>query len=245
MSLEYVLLISGCILAIAFLYSSVGHAGASGYIAVMTLFNLGPATIKPTALVLNICVSILAAIQFYRAGHFSWKLFWPFALLSIPMAYLGGYANIPSRLFKVMVGVVLVFSGIRFLFPARMETGGRPPSKAVAVPVGAGLGLIAGLTGTGGGIFLTPLLLMKHWASTKVAAGVSAAFILANSMSGLLGNLSKTRHLPAPTLAFVLAAVLGGFAGSYLGSRKFDHVTIKRLLAIVLLIAGTKLVFSR
>lgn len=245
MPIEHVLIISGCIVAVAFLYSSVGHAGASGYIAVLTLFNLAPATIKPTALVLNICVSILAGIQFHRAGHFSWRLFWPFAALSIPMAYVGGYANLPTRVFQVMVGIILLFSAIRFLFPDRIESGGTPPAKGVALPIGAALGLVAGLTGTGGGIFLTPLLLLKRWASTKAAAGVSAVFILANSLSGLLGNLGKTRHLPAPTMAFVAAAILGGLAGSYLGSRKFDHVTIKRLLAVVLLIAGAKLILSR
>lgn len=232
------------ITAIGFLYSSVGHAGASGYIAVMSLFGLAPAAIKPTALLLNIMVATITAWRFYRAGHFSWSLFWPFAVLAIPSAFLGGFLNLPVHHFKMLVGAVLLYSGYRFLVHPSARDEATPPRRGVALPIGAGLGFLAGLTGTGGGIFLTPVLLFKHWATAKTAAAVSALFILVNSVSGLAGNLSSTQHLPtfAPVLA--LAAICGGSLGSHFGSRRFHHVVIKRMLAIVLFIAGAKLMFT-
>jgi uncharacterized protein len=239
------LIMIGCIFAVASLYSSVGHAGASGYIAVMTLFNLQAQVIKPTALILNVFVSAIAAFQFLKAGHFSWKIFWPFALPAIPMAFLGGYVNIPTHVFKVLIGVTLLISALRFLFPEQKERVGHPPRITVALPIGAGLGLMSGLTGTGGGIFLTPLMLLLHWAPTKVVAGISSLFIFANSLSGLIGNWTKTRHLPEFALPFLLAALAGGVIGSYFGSKKLSHTVIKRLLALVLMIAGIKLVSSQ
>lgn len=233
------------ILVVAFLYSCVGHAGASGYIAVMTLFHLAPAEIKPTALVLNVLVASIATWQFGRAGYFSWALFWPFALLAVPMAYMGGYLDLPTQVFKGLVGVVLLFSAARFLWRPADDSVAHVPSRPVAISLGAGLGLLSGLTGTGGGIFLTPLLLLMRWAKTKETAAVSALFILVNSVSGLMGNLSSTRRFPVFAIALAVAAVMGGTAGSYYGSRKFDHTLIRRLLAVVLLIAGVKLVLTK
>ncbi len=245
MTSESLPLLTIAILLVAFLYSSVGHAGASGYIAVMALFGIAPAVIKPTALVLNILVAAIGAWQFWRAGHFSWRLFWPFAVLAIPCAFLGGWIDLPTRIFKILVGVVLLFSAIRFLLrPSADEVTGEP-SRPAAISLGSALGLLAGLTGTGGGIFLTPLLLFKKWARTKEAAAVSALFILVNSIAGLLGNVASTRRFPSFAIYLAIAAIVGGATGSYFGSRRFDHTTIKRCLAIVLLIAGTKLVFVR
>jgi uncharacterized membrane protein YfcA len=241
---EQLSLLTLAILVVAFLYSCVGHAGASGYIAVMTLFSLAPAEIKPTALVLNILVASIGSWQFWRAGYFSWPLFWPFALLAIPMAFVGGYLDLPGHLFKILVGIVLLFSAMRFLMRPTPDTVTGAPTKPAAVSLGAGLGLLSGLTGTGGGIFLTPLLLFMGWARARNAAAVSALFILVNSSAGLLGNLSSTRRFPEFALALAAAAVIGGTAGAYFGSRRFDHTMIKRLLAIVLLIAGTKLIFT-
>ncbi len=232
------------VLAVAFLYSSVGHAGASGYIAVMSLLGLAPTVIKPTALVLNIIVASIAAAQFYRAGHFSWDLFWPFALLAIPSAFLGGYAHIPTHAFQILVGVVLLFSAFRFLIVSHQDAVVGSPPRSVALAIGAGLGLLSGLTGTGGGIFLTPLLLIKRWAKVKTAAAVSAVFILANSIAGLMGNFASTQNLPAVAIPLGVAAIIGGTAGSYLGSNRLPQTAIKRLLAVVLLIAGTKLIFT-
>ena len=239
------LALSAAILAIAFLYSSVGHAGASGYIAVMSLFSIAPADIKPTALVLNILVACIGTWQFWRAGYFSWRLFWPFALLAVPMAFVGGYVNLPTHIFKVLVGVVLLFAASRFLLHQTDDSVVGEPSRPTAISLGAGLGLLSGLTGTGGGIFLTPLLLFKRWARTKTAAAVSALFILLNSVSGLLGNLTSTRRFPSFALILAVAAIVGGAAGSYFGSRRFDHKLIKRLLAVVLVIAGTKLILTQ
>jgi uncharacterized membrane protein YfcA len=244
MSVEHIALLAGAIFLIAVLYSSVGHAGASGYIAVMTLLSISPAVIKPTALTLNIVVATIGAIQFWRAGHFSWKLFWPFAAMSIPLAFLGGYLNLPTQVFKILVGVVLLFSAARLLAKPPAESEPHDPPRAVAIGAGAGMGLLAGLTGTGGGIFLTPLLLFMHWARAKQAAAVSALFILVNSISGLLGNIGATKTFPTFALVLLVAAGAGGAIGSYFGSRRFDPVVIKRLLAIVLLIAGAKLILT-
>ncbi len=244
MVLENILLLSVGIVIVAFLYSSVGHAGASGYIAMMTLFGLAPDVIKPAALVLNILVACLASWQFRRAGYFSWPLFWPFALLSVPFAFLGGYLKLPAHIFKILVGIVLLYSAARFLFEFGPDQDTRPPSKPVAVSVGAGIGLLSGLTGTGGGIFLSPIMIFLRWARTKEAAATSALFILVNSVSGLLGNISSTRQLPLFALPLVIAAVSGGAVGSYLGSRRFSPGFIKKLLAVVLTIAGFKLVFT-
>ncbi|MEO8586087.1 MAG: sulfite exporter TauE/SafE family protein, partial [Acidobacteriota bacterium] len=238
--------LTAAVLVVAFLYSSVGHAGASGYIAVMSLFNLAPAEIKPTALVLNVLVASIATWQFWRAGHFSWRLFWPFAVLSVPMAFVGGWVDLPAHAFKVLVGVVLLFSAFRFLFSGSVpDVVEEEPRPLVAIPVGAGLGLLAGLTGTGGGIFLTPLLLLKRWARVKTAAAVSALFILVNSVAGLLGNLGSARNVPSFAIVLGAAAVIGGTLGSYVGSQRFRPVAIRRSLALVLLIAGAKLVLTR
>jgi uncharacterized protein len=241
---EHLPLIVLCVLVVAFLYSCVGHAGASGYIAIMTLFSMAPAAIKPTALVLNILVACLGTYQFWRAGHFSWRLFWPFGLLSIPFAFLGGYLNLPTHVFKIVIGIVLLLSAARFLIRPPAEREPHEPSRPVALGVGGGLGLLSGLTGTGGGIFLTPVLIFMHWARTKTASAVSALFILVNSISGLLGNFSATKAFPAFALPLAGAAVLGGAVGSYLGSRRFPVAIIKRLLAFVLTIAGLKLIFT-
>ncbi|MCE9609761.1 MAG: sulfite exporter TauE/SafE family protein [Chthoniobacter sp.] len=242
---DHLPLLAAAVLLVALLYSSVGHAGASGYIAVMSLFALAPAVIKPTALVLNILVASIGAWQFWRAGHFSWRLFWPFAVLAVPLAFVGGYVNLPTHAFKMVVGAVLLFSAMRFLLRPSADEVAREPSRALAVSLGAGLGLLAGLTGTGGGIFLTPLLLHLRWARARTAAAVSALFILVNSAAGLLGNIAGTRQFPAFALLLAAAAVVGGSVGSYWGSRHLQPAVIKRCLAVVLLIAGTKLLLVR
>src|SRR6266568_3429352 len=205
---------------VAFLYSSVGHAGASGYIATMTLFGLAPTVIRPTALVLNILVASIGAFQFWRAGHFSWKLFWPFALLSIPAAYVGGYLQPSASILRILIGIVLLFSAARLVFRRSDPPQTFPPSRPIAVSVGAGLGFLAGLTGTGGGIFLTPLLLFCQWAHIRQAAAVSALFILVNSIAGLVGYFTAKHSIPSLGVFLAAAAVTGGVFGSHLGSRR-------------------------
>jgi uncharacterized protein len=244
MAVELVVLLTGAVFLIALLYSSVGHAGASGYIAVMTLFSMTPEEIRPTALALNILVACIATWQFYRAGHFVWALFWPFAVLSVPMAFVGGYLDIPTVAFKLLVGAVLILSAAQLLLRPPAEVEPRPPSKPVAIGTGGALGLLSGLTGTGGGIFLTPLLIFMHWARTRNASGVSAPFILLNSASGLAGNVSSTNNLPAVIWPLLVAVAIAGFIGSHAGSRRLPILAIKRLLAAVLLIAGLKLIFT-
>jgi uncharacterized membrane protein YfcA len=242
--MEQLAIVCIAVLVIAFLYSSVGHAGASGYIAVMTLVGYAPDVIKPTALVLNILVACLSSWQFRRAGYFQWSLFWPFAVLSVPFAFLGGYVNLPVGIFKILVGVVLLYSAFRFLVRLKPDADVNPPSREVAMPVGAGLGLLSGLTGTGGGIFLTPLLIFMQWARTKTASATSAVFILVNSVAGLLGNLTSTQTLPSFALLLMGSVILGGAVGSYYGSSKFSTTVVKRMLAVVLTIAGLKLIFA-
>jgi hypothetical protein len=244
MSPEMLMVLSAGIFFVAVLYSSVGHAGASGYIAVMSLLSLSPAVIKPTGLALNILVASIATWQFLRAGYFSWRLFWPFALLAVPFAFVGGYINLPSHAFKMIVGVVLLYSAARFVFGSQAERPPVQPPVPLAMGSGAAIGLLSGLTGTGGGIFLTPLLLFMSWAGAKPAAAVSALFILLNSLSGLLGNISSTKQIPMFVAPLLVAAGLGGTIGSYLGSRRFQPVVIKRFLAAVLVIAGSKLILT-
>jgi uncharacterized membrane protein YfcA len=237
-------LVAAAIAFVAFLYSSVGHGGASGYIATLALFGFATVLIKPTALVLNILVASIGTFQFWRAGHFSWSLFWPFALLSVPFAFIGGYAHLPAHIFKPLLGAVLFFSAARLFYregdPPRIT----PPAKAAAMSVGAGIGLLSGLTGTGGGIFLTPLMLFCRWANTRPAAAVSALFILVNSIAGLVGYFSSGRPIPSVAWIFGLAAAVGAMTGSYLGSRHFPVRTVSLLLAVVLIIAGSKLIFT-
>jgi len=230
---------------VAFLYSSVGHAGASGYIAVMTLLGLAPATIRPTALLLNILVASIGSLQFWHAGYFHWRLFWPFAVLSVPAAYLGGYLQLPVTILRILIGLVLVFSAARLFFrrgdPPEVES----PAPAAAFTLGGIIGLLSGLTGTGGGIFLTPTLLFFQWARIREAAAVSAVFILVNSIAGLVGYFTVNRSLPFLGLILAGAAVIGGSLGSHFGSRRFPPRTISMVLAIVLVIAGAKLILTR
>ncbi len=241
MNSEVLMIVTAGVFLVALLYSSVGHAGASGYIAVMSVCNLTPEVIKPTALVLNVLVATLATVQFWRAGHFSWRLFWPFAVLSAPLAFVGGWLNLSTPIFKSLVGLVLLGSAVRFVVRPPVEREPVPVSRPVALGVGGGLGFLSGLTGTGGGIFLTPLLIWRQWASSKTAAGVSALFILMNSISGLLGHLCATKLIPQTAWPLVAAALGGGAIGSQLGSRHFSSTVIKRVLAAVLVVAGIKL----
>jgi uncharacterized protein len=232
------------VLVVALLYASVGHAGASGYIAVMSLLGLAPTFIKPAALALNVLVAAIAFTQFARAGHFRWPLFWPFALLAPPMAFLGGWLQLPAVAFQILIGLVLLYSAAYLFFKPQPAAEVRPPPRALALAVGAVLGLLSGLTGTGGGIFLTPLLLLAGWAAPKNAAAVSALFILVNSAAGLAGHVGGGGTVPAAVAPLMVAAAVGGFVGATLGSRHFEPVLIRRLLALVLVVAGLKLLLT-
>lgn len=241
-----ILILAILLLAAALLYSSVGHGGASGYLAAMALLGVSPAIMKPTALVLNIVVALVASAKFYRAGSFSWKLFIPLAFTAIPMAYLGGSISLPAHWYKPLVGAVLIYSSWRFVFTAAKAS--EYSTRAASVPLllitGAGLGFLSGLTGVGGGIFLSPLLLFLRWAPLKVISGVAAAFILVNSTAGILGAMSSSVQFHPGLPLWALVVLVGGIIGAEYGSRRLGNPNIQRLLALVLLIAGLKMIFS-
>jgi uncharacterized membrane protein YfcA len=240
---EFVAL-AAALFVVALLYSSVGHAGASGYIAVMTLCGLGVEVIRPTALTLNILVAAIGFVQWWRAGYFAWSLFWPFALLSVPAAFFGGWLSVPADYLKILIGLVLWFSAWRLLYRKEDPPDIARPARPTAVVSGAGIGFLSGLTGTGGGIFLTPLMLFCRWAKVKEVAAVSSLFILVNSSSGLAGYVHSGRELPDFAWPLAVVVAIGGFIGSRLGSRHLPVRGIAVLLAVVLVIAGTKLVFG-
>lgn len=225
----------------ALLYSSVGHAGASAYIALMALAGVAPAEMRPTALALNVLVATLATVRYARAGLFSWATLWPFLLGAVPLAFVGGGITLPTTVYRPIVGLVLWASAVRLLWPsAGAERPVARPPVAAAIGSGAGIGLLAGLTGTGGGIFLSPLLIFAGWAEPKKASGVAAGFILANSLAGLAGNQAALGSLPAALPLYAGAVLAGGLLGTTLGIRVATPVLF-RLLAAVLVIAGAKL----
>lgn len=236
-----------CFLAAALLYSSVGHAGASGYLAVMALFGMAPGVMRPTALVLNILVALIASVKFYRAGFFSWQTFWPFAVTSAPAAFVGGLLVLPGTSYRAVVGVVLLYAAWRMFRSARslrQAEGASPPPLWVALLSGLGIGLLSGLTGVGGGIFISPLLLILGWATTREASGIAALFILVNSVAGLLGVMSSVASLPSGIFLWAPAVIVGGWIGSDYGSRSLAPPLLRQLLSLVLIVAGFKLILS-
>jgi uncharacterized membrane protein YfcA len=236
------LLILLALFVVAVLYSSVGHGGASGYLAVMALFAVPQAMSRPSALVLNVFVAGVGTVQFYRAGYFSWRTFWPFAVTSIPFAFIGGTITLPTTAYKIVLGVVLMVAAIRLAWNLKSDVETRQPTIWIALVIGAVIGLLSGLVGVGGGIFLTPVLLLMNWSDTKTAAGISALFILVNSLSGLAGNYGQLVTLPSEVWLWIGAAIAGGLLGSTLGAKRFDSLTLRRVLAVVLLFAGVKMV---
>lgn len=233
------------LLIAALLYSSVGHGGASGYLAAMALFGVAPLLMKPTALTLNIVVASIAVFKFYRSGSFSWQLFVPLAVTAIPMAYIGGTMVLPLHWYKPLVGLVLIYAAWRsFQTAGASQYELRTASSVVLLITGALLGFLSGLTGVGGGIFLSPLLLFLRWAPVKVISGVAAAFILVNSIAGILGVMKTGVEFHAALPLWIFAVLIGGFIGAEYGSKRLANPTIQRLLALVLLVAGIKMIAS-
>ena len=225
----------------ALLYSSVGHGGASGYLAAMALFGVSAAFMKPAALTMNIVVAGLVFVRLWRAGFFSARLFWPFALGSIPLAFLGGTIQLHERAYQVLVAAALLVGAWRLLLTSHEPPTRAAPHLGVALPVGAGLGFVSGLTGVGGGIFLSPLMLFLRWANMRTTAAVSAAFILVNSLAGLAGLYTTGVTLPHGLPWMMLAALGGAFVGSELAVRRLAPVRLRQLLGIVLVIAAVKM----
>ncbi len=239
------LLAAGMLLA-AFGYAAVGHGGASAYLAAMALAGMAPAQMRPVALLLNILVASLATYKFYRAGHFRWRLFWPFAAVSMPFAYAGGAMSLPGQAYKLLVGLVLLYAAWQLWQSGRggeeMRTPREPP-LAAAMAIGAAMGLLAGLTGVGGGIFLSPLLLMLGWAGTKQTSAVAAPFILVNSAAGLAAiAVAGSASLPGYLGILAVTVLAGGWLGAEYGSRRFANPVVRRVLSVVLALAGAKMI---
>ncbi len=230
----------------AALYSSVGHGGASAYIAIMALFSVAPETMKPTALALNLLVAGFGAWRYWSRGLSNWKLVLAFALTATPAAYIGGGIHLPAIYYKPLVGILLWVAAARLLWQPKQIAEREPhvPSFAVTLPVGAVLGLLAGLTGTGGGIFLSPLIILLGWEEPRRTSGVVAAFIFLNSVAGLAGNVASIGYLPNQLPIFLGAVAVGALAGTWLGVSRLPRPWLLRFLGAVLLVAGAKLLFT-
>jgi uncharacterized membrane protein YfcA len=230
----------------AALYSTVGHGGASAYLAIMALFSVAPETMRPTALALNLVVAGLAAIRYGLAGQINLRLLAAFVVTAAPAAFLGGTIAVPPEIYRPLVGVLLWAAAVRLFWqPTRLaERAPHSPSLAVTLPAGAGLGLLAGLTGTGGGIFLSPLIILFGWEDARRTSGVAAGFILINSAAGLAGNWASLGRLPQELPWLIGAVAVGAVLGTWLGIGRLPKPRLLQGLGIVLLIAGTKLIFT-
>jgi len=242
---DYLYLFYGLLFLVAFFYASVGHGGASGYLALMAIFGMAPEVMKPTALLLNLFVSLIAFIQFYRGGHFILRIFLPLAIASVPMAFVGGMMHIDSGLYKKILGVLLLIPVARFLFFANTpvdET--RKTSVALSLLIGGSIGFLSGLIGIGGGVILSPVLLFLKWTDQKQTAAISALFIFVNSLSGLAGQFTKGIQFNNNMVWCVAIAFVGGLCGAYFGALRFKQSILKNILALVLLLAVYKLIFT-
>jgi uncharacterized membrane protein YfcA len=230
---------------VAFLYASVGHGGASGYLALMALYGVAPQEMKPTALFLNLFVSLTSFIQYYRGKHFKKDIFIPIALASIPFAFLGGILSIDDHLYKTILGILLLLPIIRFFFFKQVPDDRLvAPVKWISVLLGAIIGLLSGMIGIGGGIILSPILILLLWTNQKQTAAISAAFIFVNSLAGLGGMLTQGISLSSNMILYIVIAFSGGLLGAYMGSKKFNQEVLKYILATVLLMAAYKLLFT-
>jgi uncharacterized protein len=241
-----VVLIAAAMAVAAALYSSVGHGGASAYLAIMALFAVAPETMRPTALALNLVVAGIGAARYWLRGQTNFGLLLAFAVTAMPAAFLGGSIHLPPEYYRPLVGALLIAAALRLFWqPKRLawrETAA--PGLLVTLPVGAALGLLAGLTGTGGGIFLSPLIILFAWEQPRHTSGVAAGFIFLNSVAGLLGNLASVRALPPEMPWWMLAVALGALLGTWLGVEKLPRERLLQALALVLTLAGAKLVLG-
>lgn len=230
---------------VAFLYASVGHGGASGYLALMAIFSVTPEVMKPTALLLNLFVSLTSFIQYYRGNHFKWKIFFPLALASIPMSFFGGLLVLDGTIYKKVLGLLLLVPVVRFLVfknPQIDET--KKPDPFLSLIIGSSIGLLSGMIGIGGGIILSPILLLLRWTDQKQTAAISAIFIFVNSLAGLIGQFTKGISFSTDMYWYVIIAFAGGLCGAYFGALRFKQTLLKNILASVLLLAVYKLLFT-
>lgn len=250
-----VTLLSFLVLVVAGLYSSVGHGGASGYLAVLSLFGFAPNVMATTALVLNVLVAGLSTTAYFRAGHFSWRILWPFLLGSVPAAFVGGSLKLPPGLYYLLLALTLILVAMRLFFHKQKLAGSAEPTAdggesktkfelrtPTGIVCGAVLGLLSGMVGIGGGVFLTPLLLLMGWAPPKTASGISAMFIVINSIAGLIGRSSTNQLAADIQIPLILAALVGGTIGSHIGANVLSDRALRQVLAVVLLTAAAKLI---
>lgn len=238
--MEYIFVLS--LFVVAFLYSSVGHGGASGYLAIMALFGIAPVFMRSTALSLNVFVSAIAFVTFTRAGYFRSRLIIPFLITSLPMAFVGALVKVRPDVYEILLGIFLLIAVARMLFiPGAIAEHPSKPPVIIALLIGATLGFFSGMIGIGGGIILSPILILFHWASVKESAAASALFILLNSLAGLLALVQSGLNMEPRLIMWIGAGVLGGISGSYLGSSRFKPVRLKYLLSAILLMASIKL----
>lgn len=241
-----IILIAALMGMAAALYTSVGHAGASGYLAIMALFAVSPATMRPTALILNVIVASLATFRFARAEQVNWRMLLFFVIGAIPAAFVAGGIVIPGDYYRPLVGIILWIAAARLLWPRKIGSldERRAPSAIVMILSGAAIGTLSGLTGTGGGIFLSPLILFFGWEAVRKTSGISAGFILCVSIAGLAGNLTSVGSLPAELPYFIGAVIIGAAVGTQLGLSRLPTSRLLQALACVLIIAGAKLILS-
>lgn len=226
----------------AFLFAAVGHGGGSGYLALMAIFGLAPSLMKSSALLINVFVSFIAFYQYYRGGYFKWNLFLPFAITSVPASFIGAFVSVDALLYKRILGLLLIFPILRLLGLFGKDSDEIKKLRlSFALIIGATIGLISGMIGIGGGIILSPIILMLHWGNMKQTAAVSALFIFVNSISGLIGLLLKGESVDPVVYEWLIVALIGGFIGAYYGRKKFSNTILKRILAVVLIIASVKL----
>lgn len=239
----WIALLSGLAAA---LYSSVGHGGASAYLAIMALFAVAPETMRPTALALNLIVAGLAGLRYWRAGQINLRLVASFAVTAAPAAFVGGTIHIAAELYRPLVGILLWAAALRMFWqPARLaDRQPKAPSLAVTLPAGAGLGLLAGLTGTGGGIFLSPLIILFGWEDARKTSGVAAGVIFINSLAGLSGNVASVQALPRELPVLAAAVAAGALVGTWLGAGRLAKPRLLQGLGLVLIVAGSKLIFA-
>lgn len=245
MTTELMILFYSFLFAVAFLYASVGHGGASGYLALGAIFDLAKEVMRPTALLLNLFVSLTSFIQFYRGSHFIFNIFLPLAIASVPMAFIGGRTDIDTGTYNKVLGILLLVPIIRFLFfPNIPVTEIRKSNTGLSILIGANIGFISGVIGIGGGIILSPLLLLLKWTDQKQTAAISALFIFLNSLSGLLGQWTKGIGFNSNMIGYIVVAFVGGLWGAYFGAMKFNQKVLRILLAFILIMASYKLIFT-
>ena len=232
------------LLAVSFFYSSIGHGGASGYIAVLTILNLSVSVIRPSALLLNVFVAGISFFQYYTAGYFKWKLFYPFALLSVPLAYAGSFIELDHIWYKRIVGICLILAVFRILgfFDPKEVRPDKELPLAAGLSIGAALGFLSGVIGIGGGIILSPVILLFRWGNLKETSAVSALFIVVNSLAGILGLIKQGFTWPSEIALWIPVVVIGGFVGAWWGSRKAGNTALKYVLSLVLGFAALKLI---